>query len=68
MAEEADVRRQTMASVIQHMEAMVRKQMGMARKESEKGRAAKAAQHTFGANLLRSEIDWMKSMRGNFCD
>lgn len=68
MTEEPDVRGETFAFVIQHMEAMVLKQMRLARKENEKNRSGKAAQHTFGANLLRVEIEWLKSMKGKFRD
>lgn len=68
MTDEADIRKQTLGSVIQHLEAMVLKQRGMARKEDEKGRAVKASQHSFAANVLREEIEWLKAMRRKACD
>jgi len=66
--EDIDVRKKTLTSVMQRMEAMAVKHTSMARKDNDKGRTVMAAQHSYAASVLRDEIEWLKTMRRKASD
>jgi hypothetical protein len=61
--EDTDVRKKTLTSVVQRMEAMAARLVDDARKASAKGKTMRAAQCAYGAQVLRDEIEWVKKLR-----
>lgn len=63
MTQDDDPRGKALTSVIQHMESAAAKLIDDASKANDKGRTVRAAQCSYGAQVLRDEIEWVKKMR-----
>ena len=61
MTEEDRAKRNAFISVLQHMETVVVKQVGLAKQANAKGLGVRASQHAHAAKVIKNEIEWLQS-------
>ncbi len=68
MTDEDKAKRNTLISVIQHMETVVVKQAGLAKQANAKGLGVRASQHAHAAKIIKSELEWLQSKVNQYHD